>query len=388
MKLLHTSDWHVGKMMRGQSRAEEHIAVLAEITSIAAEHKVDLILVAGDLYETAAPGPESERIVYRALIDLAEVAPVLVVTGNHDNAKRLAAVDPLLALGRVTMVADAVRPDEGGLIEIEAGGVPVKVAMLPFVSQRSIVKADALMADEAYENSQEFAERMTRVIAALTARFDGDSVNLVCAHLFAAGGLTGGGERSAHTIFDYSVPALAFPATSSYVALGHLHRNQLVPGGAPIHYCGSPLQLDFGEETDAKFVNIVDAEPGRRAKVTPVQLGAGRQLATYRGSLGELRQIAESMGYGPDSVPEDVPWLRIRVTETASSGLADEVRAIFGPAVVDVTVESQADGDQPARKSRRGLSPIELFDAYCEEQEFDDSDVRSAFLELLEANQR
>src|SRR5680860_969681 len=103
MRILHTADWHVGRTIRGRSRAAEHLAVLAEITAIARAEAVDLVLVAGDQFDTAAPSPEAERIVYRALLDLAEVAPVVVVGGNHDSAQRLEAVAPLLAAcGRLT----------------------------------------------------------------------------------------------------------------------------------------------------------------------------------------------------------------------------------------------------------------------------------------------
>src|SRR5213596_2801936 len=102
MKLLHTSDWHVGKLLRGRSRADEHREVLAEIAGIAAAEEVDAVLVAGDLFDTAAPSPESEEIVYRALLGLAATgATVVVVAGNHDNPRRLSAVAPLLELGRV-----------------------------------------------------------------------------------------------------------------------------------------------------------------------------------------------------------------------------------------------------------------------------------------------
>ncbi|MGZ4210916.1 MAG: metallophosphoesterase family protein, partial [Actinomycetota bacterium] len=89
MKLLHTSDWHVGKTLRGRDRSDEHRAVLREITGIARDRAVDLVIVAGDLFESAAPTADAERIVYRALLDLSDVAPVIIVSGNHDNDRRL-----------------------------------------------------------------------------------------------------------------------------------------------------------------------------------------------------------------------------------------------------------------------------------------------------------
>ena len=95
-KILHTSDWHVGKTIRGHNRSDEHRAVLAEITKVAAEYGVDVVVVAGDLFDTAAPSPESEEIVYSTLLALADTgATVAVISGNHDNAHRLRAVAPL-----------------------------------------------------------------------------------------------------------------------------------------------------------------------------------------------------------------------------------------------------------------------------------------------------
>ena len=115
MKLLHTSDWHVGKQIRGRSRADEHRAVLAEIVSVAERESVDVVLVVGDLFEHAAPTPDSDEIVYRTLLDLAATgARVVVVTGNHDNARRFDAVSPVFAAAGVDVLAHPRPPDGGG----------------------------------------------------------------------------------------------------------------------------------------------------------------------------------------------------------------------------------------------------------------------------------
>lgn len=374
MRLLHTSDWHVGKLMRGASRADEHRAVLAEMARIAGDEHVDVVLVAGDLFETSAPGPESEQVVYRGLLDLAEVAPVLVVAGNHDNARRLEAVAPLLTLGRVRVLTQVARPDDGGVVRLDAGGVPVQVAMLPFVSKRGIVRADALMRDDAYQLSQAYTERLGVLVRALTDGFAADSVNVVCAHAFAAGGTMGGGERSVHTIEDYSLSALAFPVTAQYVALGHLHRAQDVPGPTRIRYCGSPLQLDFGETADTKTVTLVDLEPGVPAAVREIPLRSGRRLRTLRGPLAELEPLSGTTG-------DD--FLRIIVTDRRRAGLADEVRALF-PHCVDVLVQSPDDPPAVTHAPVAGRSPGELFRSYLDAAALDDPRLPAAFDELLE----
>lgn len=374
MRLLHTSDWHVGKLLRGQSRADEHRAVLAEIADVAATESVDVVLVAGDLFETSAPGPESEQIVYRALLTLAEVAPVVVIGGNHDNPRRLQAVAPLLSLGRVTLLGQIARPDDGGVVDIDAGGTTLRLALVPFVSKRGIVRADALMRDEAFQLNQAYDERLRSVVASLCTGFGPDTVNVVCAHLFAAGGAMGGGERSAHTVMDYSVGSLAFPVTANYVALGHLHRAQDIGGATRIRYSGSPMQLDFGESADTKSVSVVDLEPGAPAAVREVPLGAGRVLRTLTGTLAELDVARGSTG-------DD--FLRVVVTDARRAGLAEEIRSWFEHAV-DVVVRVP-DTDRPARTPRPDdATPGDLFAAYLADAGVEDPRLLPAFEELLD----
>ncbi len=370
MKLLHTSDWHVGKLIRGHSRADEHRAVLAEIAGIAAEQAVDLVLVTGDQYETAAPGPESERLVYRALLDLAEVAPVVVLSGNHDNPRRLAAAEPLLELGRITVVTEPRPPADGGVLSFDVAGTPVRVVCLPFVSQRGIVRADELMADAAYEQAQAYTDRMARMVSALCRDLGPESVNLAAAHAFVLGGATGGGERAAHLVETYAVASTAFPPSLHYVALGHLHRPQDVPGPTRIRYAGSPLALDFGEEGHPKSVTIVDAEPGRPARVDEIPLTSGRPLRTVDGTLAQVVGHAGTVGEA---------WLRVRLREDRRVGLAEEVREALGSGVVDVQIVG-TDAAAPVRRRRRdGRSPRELFGDYLTAEGVDDPALVAAF---------
>ncbi|MCY3851752.1 MAG: exonuclease SbcCD subunit D [Acidimicrobiaceae bacterium] len=381
MKLLHTSDWHVGKTIRGHSRAPEHSAVLDEIGSLVGEHSVDLVIVAGDLFETASPSAEAESLVYRTLLRLLDTgAQVAVISGNHDNARRLRAVAPVFeALGRIHLVTEPTRLEDGGLISLSIpGGEEVRLAMLPFVSQRGVVRAKDLMEAAAYENTQAYAERMRLLIEALTAGFGTDTVNILAAHAFVYGGRLGGGERDAHFIDDYAISAQSFPVEAGYVALGHVHRAQKIPGAAPIHYCGSPLQLDFGEEDQVKQVNLVEIEPGIPPRVTPVILNAGRALRTLRGSMVELAAQLE------DGTVDDDAWLRVLVDEPRRAGLADDVRELLGERVVDVRMDAPAP-KRKTRGARRGRAPTELFAEFLAERNIEDPLVSAMFAELLDA---
>ena len=377
MKILHTSDWHVGKTIRGNSRAGEHESVLDEIVALVAEHSVDLVVVVGDLFDTASPTAESEHLVYRALLGMHEAgAQVAVVAGNHDNPLRLAAVAPVLGALAVHVVSQVVRPTDGGVVELELrSGEMVRLALVPFLSQRSIIKVDDLMSGDVTGQLQKYADRYRKIVTALCAPLVGDMVNVVVAHAFIERALSGGGERVAHMGGDYAIAASVFPAHVHYVALGHLHRAQRLEGATQIHYCGSPLQLDFGEVEQRKQVNLVEAEVGRAAKVTALPLSAGRQLRVIRGTLDDVREVAPEL---TDT------WVRVELREPARAGLADDVRELVPTAVDVVTVGSRPAGVTPNRVSRSGKTPQELFATYCAEREYADERVQKLFAELLE----
>jgi exonuclease SbcD len=380
MKVLHTSDWHVGKTIRGLSRLDEHRRVLGEITTLARERKVDLVLVAGDLYESAAPSADAEQVVLRGLLDLHDTgAKVVVIAGNHDNPGRFEAIRPLMGELGITVLGQVARPEAGGVLEHTTGaGERAHLALLPFCSQRYAVRAAELMSQEGFENVGLYAERIRAILRALTADFGGDAVNLVVAHGMVRGGQAGGGERDAQTAFeDYWIDASAFPATAGYVALGHLHLTQKMPGGAPIWYSGAPIQVDFGEAGAGKHVLVIEAAPGRPAAIEEIPLTTGEQLRTLTGTFAELQAMA---GDGELAGA----WLRVRVTEPARAGLADDVRALLGDRVVEVRIDAADDAERRPRAERRGRSPHELFAAYLEEQNVEDDRIAALFARLLD----
>lgn len=378
MKLLHTADWHVGKTLRGQSRLDEQQGVLAEIVEVARAEAVDLVLVVGDVFDTAAPAPDAWKLVWRALLDLRETgASVIVVAGNHDNPSMFEALRPLAGAGGITVLGQPSRPDEGGVMCFRCrSGEPVRMALLPFCSQRSVVKSAQLLAGDAADNAGLYADRVRLILEKLTSSFAPDAVNLVVAHLMVRGGRRGGGERDAQTIEDYWVDPTAFGVTAHYVALGHLHLTQQLAGGCPIWYSGSPIQVDFGEEGDGKHVLVVEASPGApAAPPRQVTLRQARRLRTLRGTMAELAAMADKTG-------DDL--LRVYVSEPARAGLADDVRALF-PHAVDVVID-RPDSRAGAERTRdaRTRSPHELFSAYLAGQRVDDERLNRLFARLLD----
>lgn len=374
--LLHTSDWHIGKTIRGLSRAEEHRATLADVGAIARANAVNLVIVAGDLFETSAPTAESESIAWDALLDLADAAgTVVVIAGNHDNPRRLDALRKLARLGNIHIVAEPRRPNDGGVVRLEIGGTTINIAALPFVSKRGIVRADQLMHDEAYEHQGLYADRVRSILEALDAACDPDALRIVTAHGFVLGGGAGGGERPAHLADDYAIPAQAFPVGANYVALGHLHNAQKIPGPTAIHYSGSLLQLDFGDNNITKSVSIVALDHDAPAHVTTVPVTGGRTLRTLTGTLDELRKM-----------PVDDEWLRVRVQEARRSDLADEVRTLFGDRCVDVFIDAPnaESSEQRTRERIATRSPGQLYRDYLEGLGINDPALVALFDELLE----
>lgn len=370
VKILHTSDWHVGRRIRGRDRSVEHRAVLAEISGIADGEGVDLTVISGDVFDTGSPTPTSEQIVFEALGNLASTAPVLVVAGNHDNPRRLDAIAPFLEMANITVVGAPAGPDGGGVARFEDLGVVV--GLLPFVSQRSIVKAVDLMGSDPDHHAAKYEDRVKMLVETLTADMTTDTVNILVSHLTVHGADLGGGERRAH-IFGYAVPTSVFPSHLSYVALGHLHRQQKMPHAGAVWYSGSPLQLDFGEGNDRKGVLVVKASPGQPSKVESIPLDAGMRLVVRRGSLEEV--IAQ----GPVA---DDEYVRVVLEEKSRVGLADDVRSGIGD-VVEIALQTL---EQPAEREvtpRRDMEPVAAFAAYLGQKGVEDKRLEDLFAELL-----
>jgi exonuclease SbcD len=372
VKILHTSDWHVGKVLKGRDRQEEHTAVLAGVIDIARAEQPDLVIIAGDLYDTAAPTPSAVRLVTRALSALRQTgAQVVAIGGNHDNGQALDALRPWAESAGITLRgAVSANPAEHLITGQTAGGERWQLVALPFLSQRYAIRATEMYELSAAEASQTYADHIARLIARLADGFDSpDTVNLLTAHLTVVGASTGGGEREAHTIMGYAVPATVFPSNAHYVALGHLHRSQQVIGPCPVRYSGSPLAVDFGEEENVCSVAIVEVSTTKAAKVRDVPVPAALTLRTVRGTLEQLATV-------------DLPdaWLRVFVREAPRVGLREDVQELL-PNALEVRIDPDMVPDAAGARmaQRAGRSPRQLFGDYLDSRGTSEDGVRELF---------
>jgi DNA repair protein SbcD/Mre11 len=353
MRFLHTSDWHLGKNLRGRGRAEEHEAALSEILDIARDERIDCVLITGDIFDSTSPPPDAERLAFNFFSRLRDLgSTAVVIAGNHDHPKRLAAVQDILSLLGIYVRPNATRPSEGGVIELEKNGEKARVAVLPFLTAGKVEDATVLMAPEP-ERYQAYSERVGAICDALTESFSAQTINLMLAHLYADGSETSRSEREIHIAKPYAVSARRFPATAHYIALGHLHRPQEVSAPSPTHYAGSILQLDFGEREQKKRVVLIDAHPGKPATVKSIPLSSGRQLTEVKGTFDELEARAGTFG-------ED--WLRVILKlDKPVPGINDRVKELL-PNALEVKLDYPPTERQSVTLS--GADPVTLFTSY------------------------
>jgi len=377
---MHTADWHVGKTLKGRDRLDEQRAVLAEIAQVAEANQVDAVLVAGDVYESSAPSAQAQYLVVQTLLRLRQAgAEVIVIAGNHDHGPTFEAYRPLMGVAGITLAGAVRPPDKGGVIRFRArsDGADVQLAVLPFLTQRYAVRAAEIVAQTPSENVRAYDEMIRQVVTSLTSGFGDATVNLLMSHLTCVGGVFGGGERAAQSIFEYSVPATIFPVSAHYVALGHLHRRQSLPAHCPVHYSGSPIAVDFGEQDNTSVVCVVETRPSVPARVTDIPIASGRRLRTVRGTLPELE--AQAASFRDD-------YLRVWLREPTRAGLRDDTVAIL-PNALEVRIDPAFAG--PSRTERpetahTARSPGQLFADYCASVQVEDTRVAALFGELYD----
>jgi exonuclease SbcD len=355
MKFLHSGDWHLGKTLRAQSRRDEYEAALNEVLEIARREQVDCLLVAGDVFDSTTPPPEAEALLFGFLRELFGAGiPAVIIGGNHDHPKRLAAVSRVLELVNVHLRAEAVVPESGGHVRVPSrdGSEAATIAVLPWVHERDVVRWESLLGRESH---QEYAQGVAEMAAHLTNAFPTDTVNVLLSHMMVDGAQVGGGERELHLGAVYAVKPQALPTNLHYIALGHLHRAQEMRRSPPAYYAGSLLQLDFGERGQEKSVVIVEAHPGRPARVETVPLSAGRRLRDLEGSLPELQAQAADVG-------DD--YLRVRVhLDGPVPGLTRQVRELLPNALEVVPVYPERERTESAERLRN-LSPEQMLADY------------------------
>ena len=298
MRILHTSDWHLGRNLEGRSRLPEQEQFMDELVTIVMDEDIQVILVAGDVFDTYNPSADAENLFYDALERLSDNGKraIVVIAGNHDSPDRLHAANPLALKHGISLFGYpgerlTVGTTPGGVERISAGPGWVELTVpgsnekaliyaLPYPSESRLnevltEKLDDLSGQIAY------SERIGGLFNEADQIFRLDAVNLVVAHLFVRGGLESESERQLGGALAVSPQAM--PKGAQYIALGHLHRPQTVNHmPQTCRYSGSPLSFSFSEADQQKEVVIVDVIPCGPAKTRSINLSCGKPLKRWR----------------------------------------------------------------------------------------------------------
>lgn len=347
MKILHTSDWHIGHTLYAKKRYDEHGQFLHWLKSTICERGVDALIVAGDVFDNGAPGGQAQRLYYDFLTSLLGTCckTVVVVAGNHDSPTLLEAPAGVLERLNIHTIGLAGEPARHVIpLRNADGAVGALCVAAPYLRKNELVRL------EDSENSDEKIVRATAqfyrdaVQAALAAKETyGDVPIVATGHLFAAGALRseGDGVRELYVGSLGQVGADIFPPEISYVALGHIHGAQRVAGRENIRYCGAPLPMSFGE-TAGKCVLEVDFSEG--TIINEIEVPAFARLEAVRGGREEILSALAELA------DEDV-W--VEVTYTGAAGCphlaADVNDAVKGGRAQVLSIRAAAASGQAIR---------------------------------------
>ncbi|WP_375417386.1 exonuclease SbcCD subunit D C-terminal domain-containing protein [uncultured Hymenobacter sp.] len=324
MRVLHTADWHLGQRFHnGHERLDEHQCFLDWLLHTIEQERVEVLLVAGDVFDTGNPPAAARELYYNFLAHLRSSETchdVVIVGGNHDSAATLNASASLLKALRVHVVGGVPAVFEAQCLTLPHGAAPPRlvVAAVPFLRDADVRHLVA------GETTAERESRLREGIAAHYHRLADHLPNyralnvpvLATGHLFAAGGTAGDAERDIHVGNLGQIAADAFPAAFDYVALGHLHRPQVVGGRPHIRYCGAPIPLSFSETGHPQQVLLLTFGGAGCPEVQALDVPCTRRLRRFRGPLEQvIQQISEhdNTGYAHEAwaevaVESGLPW--------------------------------------------------------------------------------
>lgn len=335
MRILHTSDWHLGKTLEGYSRLGEQEQFIEELIEIVDRENVNMILLAGDVYDTSNPPAAAEQLFYRSMKRLSKDGrrPIVVIAGNHDNPERLTAASPLayeqgiVLLGTPKSVAQTgkyrgfeILEAGEGYIKLSIQRKEVVVLALPYPTEKRLNEVISKQADEE-EMQLSYSQRIGTLFQELSGHYREDTINLAMSHLFMAGGQESDSERQIQLGGSLAVDTKCLPP-AQYIALGHLHRPQGVVGDKNnAYYSGSPIQYSKSELNYSKCVYLIDVDPGQEAQVQSVYLRNYKPIEVWK-----CLSIEEALERCSQECKKQA-WVYLEI-ETDRVLRADEIKAL------------------------------------------------------------
>ena len=387
MRILHTSDWHIGHKIYDQSRTDEHIQFLDWLVDIILQRNVDVLLISGDIFDSSVPSAQAMDMYYRFLFNLYKMthAHAVIIAGNHDSAIRLAAPAQFLRMARIHVVGGIRDSPQECVVRLQIDGTNISLAAVPYLHEGDILSHVSLERD--IERSLRYREALKKIYEDCMSTMSTDTIRILMGHFFIDGSTSGDSERLIQIGGIQPVNTEDLPCNADYIAMGHLHRPQEIKwNGCPIVYSGSPIPLSFKEAEYDKKVFLIDV--GTTCTINEVKVPIFRELVRIEGDLDEVIMRANFEDWND-------AYIEVKVLlEGARIGIGDRIRQAFasrgGRVLVVESVLPDADNRESiSAEDVKTKSPEEIFQDFYEHTfgEYGSSDemndLLTTFKELL-----
>lgn len=396
MKILHTSDWHIGKQLHKYDLSEDLDLFFAWLIAYIKTENIDVLLVSGDIFDQANPSQAAYKQYYDLLKNLISLDCKIILTGgNHDSPTVLNAPAELLKAFDISVTGGATEELTDMFVTVGKNNEKIVVATIPFLKDRDIRKS---VAGETYATKIEQIKSGLRTyfsnVNAHYSKYYANEVFIVMGHLYVQGSELSESERDIQIGNQAGVEANMFGDTPHYVALGHIHKPQVISQAQNIHYSGSPIPLSFSEKEDRKQINVITVENNSISKVDLVPVPKHRNLVTFEGNLQEVAQKLNAYSE------------KTTLTSLAEIIVTEENESLERRQAFDALINSEHNTNIEIVKSRlifksmvRGASdafavgtdvadvtPMQMFEKKLELQTNleNTADLKNAFREILE----
>ena len=396
MKILHTADWHLGHRLHEQSQVEEQTLFLNWLENYITNEKVDVLLLSGDIFETGAPSNQSLELYYNFLIKLKATSckSVIITGGNHDSPGTLNAPKHLLNALSIKVVGKATEIIDDEVFEIDINGEKLIIAAVPYLRDGDIRRAVA---------GESFDDLSNKYKAALINHYHASAKHcerinsskapvIAMGHLFATGGTVSDSEQNIYVGTLGHIGAQDFPTYFDYIALGHLHKPQIIGGNDKIRYSGSPNILSFSEiNYDKKIILLTTSDN----KITNIKEEIVPRFRAFYKIQGTIEACINQFPNILSNTYQLTPWAEIVLDEMHNVNTDQLKKAAkeYAFEIIKTTLKTQRrikgiDELLAEAKSIKELLPTEVFKLKCEEIGYDlkeNPKVWDAFNEILQS---
>lgn len=397
MKILHTSDWHLGHRLHEQLQTSEQQLFLNWLLETLKEESIDVLLIAGDIFDTGTPSTLSLKMYYDFLVRLRDTPcrHIVVTGGNHDSPGTMNAPKLILDTLSVKVIGKATEDLKDEVFLLSVGDEKIIVAAVPYLRDQDIRKAVVGESFEAITERYKFAlvHHYNQVGQIASAINTGGFPMIAMGHLFAVGGSVSDSEQNIYVGNLGHIGAKDFPQCFDYIALGHLHKAQEVGGNSKIRYAGSPVMLSFSEINQTKKIIVLETVATKIASIEYKEVPIFRKVLKIKGTVAHCQQELQNISSNSYQL---IPWVEVVLdTESESNVDTDQIHKtanLYDLEVLKITLKNQRsikglEELSANTKHIKELSPLRVFKMKCEDMEFDLDKNQSVFDAFNEALQ-